>query len=154
MSVVLTPAATPSNTLVKTINPLDTSTETTFEDSYHRKLSYVGKGKVKVARGARLVSCIREAGLTVWKIVEKKNIDEDLAVEDELNRLEILEEGPAWEKILEMDLKVHSNIVAHEISDDGKWLVVSDLYESKLFSIQTSVSYFPIDLNSTFISFF
>ncbi len=38
-----------------------------------------------------------------------------------------------------MDLNVHSNITQHEISDDGKWLAVSDLYESKLFSLRTDV---------------
>jgi U3 small nucleolar RNA-associated protein 4 len=48
-----------------------------------------------------------------------------------------------WDKVLEMDLSVHSNIVAHEISDDGKWLAVSDLYESKLFSLRTDVSLHP-----------
>ena len=45
-----------------------------------------------------------------------------------------------------MDLNVHSNITEHEISDDGKWLAVSDLYESKLFSLRTDVSIPPINL--------
>ena len=48
-----------------------------------------------------------------------------------------------WDKVLEMDLNVHSNIIGHEISDDGKWLAVSDLYESKLFSLRTDASLHP-----------
>jgi U3 small nucleolar RNA-associated protein 4 len=145
MTVVLTPAAPPISTLIKTVNPLDTSTESTFEDAYHRKLSYVRKGSVKVARAARFVSCAREAGISIWRIRKKVDKQEHLDREDGLEEQDFLKvdaqpEGPAWEKVLEMDLKVHSNIIAHDISDDGKWLVVSDLYESKLFSLRLSVS--------------
>lgn len=143
MSVVLTPAALPTSTIVKVTNPLNTSTEATFEDSYHRKLAYVARDSVRVARSARLVSCAREAGLTVWKIQNKP--DDPLAShltpqEQELEPLEPEPFAGGWEKILEMSLDVHSNITAHEISDDGSWLAVSDLYESKLFSIRSDVS--------------
>lgn len=147
MSVVLTPAAPPSSTLIKVVNPLDTSVEATFEDSYHRKLSYVGRGRVKVARGARLVSCVRDAGVSVWRIHKRRKVDvpadgeggDDEDMEAVYQKVDGEPAGPAWEKVLEMDLKIHSNIFAHEISDDGKWLVVSDLYESKLFLLQTDV---------------
>lgn len=150
MSVVLTPAAPPSSSLIPgTINPLDTSVEATFEDSYHRKLSYVGRGRVQVARRARLVSCVGEAGLSVWRIGERRRVDVPGVEkgEEEGERLTYVnhngaddgDAGSAWEKVLEIELKVHSNIVAHEISDDGKWMVVSDLYESKLFSLRTDV---------------
>ncbi|KAF8971560.1 WD40-repeat-containing domain protein [Flammula alnicola] len=140
MSVVLTPAALPTSTIVKVTNPLNTSTEATFEDAYHRKLSYVSKGAVRVARSARLVSCAREAGLSIWRI-EKKPEGEIESLEKQPDiELEPEETGSfagGWEKVLEMDLNVHSNITAHEISDDGRWLAVSDLYESKLFSLRS-----------------
>lgn len=145
MSVVLTPAALPTSTVVKVTNPLNTSMEATFEDAYHRKLAYVAPGIVRVARGARLVSCAREAGLTVWRIQKKP--DEKAALSRELQDAE--EQEPfagGWEKVLEMDLNVHSNITQHEISDDGKWLAVSDLYESKLFSLRTDVCVPPTNL--------
>ena len=162
MSVVLTPAALPTSTIVKITNPLNTSTDATFEDSYHRKLSYVSKGSVRVSRGARLVSCAREAGLSVWRIQKRPNED-GVASEARETQPEIdLDDGPTtepfaggWDKVLEMDLNVHSNIVGHEISDDGKWLAVSDLYESKLFSLRTDVSLHPtIQIISKLLLFF
>ncbi|PPQ98963.1 hypothetical protein CVT24_003459 [Panaeolus cyanescens] len=137
MSVVLTPAALPSSTVIKVENPLQTSTEAIFEDAYHRKLAYVSKGSVRVARSARLLSCAREGGLSVWKIKQK----EDESAEPEPVSLEDAEQEEAfaggYEKVLEMNFAVHSNIVAHEISDDGRWLVISDLYETKLFALST-----------------
>ncbi|KAF9480459.1 WD40 repeat-like protein [Pholiota conissans] len=140
MSVVLTPAALPTSTVVKVTNPLNTSTEATFEDAYHRKLPYVSYGTVRVARTARLISCVREAGLSVWRITKKpdgmeKEKEPEAHAEPDEEEFEPFAGG--WEKVLEMDLNVHSNITNHEISDDGNWLAVSDLYESKLFSLRT-----------------
>lgn len=134
MLLVLRPAAPPKNTVVKVINPLDTSLEATFEDSYHRRVGYASQ--VRVAKGARLVSCAREAGLTVWRILKKNGINQD-------EEVELYDESStgSWQRVLEMELSVHSNIVAHEISDDGKWLAVSDLYETKLFSLYANVSF-------------
>ncbi|PPQ90453.1 hypothetical protein CVT25_014971 [Psilocybe cyanescens] len=140
MSVVLTPAALPTSTVVKITNPLNTSTESTFEDSYHRKLAFVARGIVRVARSARLVSCAREAGLSVWRIHKKTEGEagaRQMQTESTLDPLETEPFAGGWEKVLEMDLNVNTNITTHEISDDGKWLVVSDLYESKLFSLST-----------------
>jgi U3 small nucleolar RNA-associated protein 4 len=152
MSVVLAPAALPTSTIVKVTNPLNTSTEATFEDAYHRKLAYVGRGAVRVARGARMVSCVREAGLTVWKIHNKaedryegKENDEDLDMSGAIPE----PFAGGWDKVLEMDFMVHSNIIAHEISDDGKWLVISDMYETKLFKLRTDVSFFLLRLATT-----
>ncbi|KAF9557862.1 WD40 repeat-like protein [Agrocybe pediades] len=140
MSVVLAPAALAQNTIVKITNPLDTSAESTFEDSYHRKLAFVQKGAVRVARSARLVSLARESGLTVWRIQKKPDGNAEpqpipLEIDEDLSETEPFAGG--WEKVLEMDLRVDSNITTHEFSDDGKWLAVSDLYESKLFAIRT-----------------
>jgi U3 small nucleolar RNA-associated protein 4 len=151
MSVVLTPAALPTSTIVKITNPLCTSTDSTFEDSYHRKLAYVSRGVVRVSRGARLVSCAREAGLSVWRIQKKPEEGAEAEIREtqpEIDEASMAEPfAGGWDKVLEMDLNVHSNIVAHEISDDGKWLAVSDLYESKLFSLRTDVSFCPFLYN-------
>lgn len=139
MSVVVTPAALPMSTVVKVINPLSTSTESTFEDSYHRRLAYTSgpssTSAVSVSRQARLVSCIRDAGLSVWRIKQKQALSEDA-----LNHgaQEIPDSG-GWDKVLDMEFNVSTNLVASAISDDGKWLVVSDLYETKLFSIDVDV---------------
>ena len=142
MSIVLTPAAPPKNTTAKVTNPLNTSVEATFEDSYHRRLGYTSAGRVQIARGARLVSCVREAGLSVWRILGRGGLSEKIHNTEQEIDLDAVDDGPlgGWERVLEMELSVHSNIVSHEISDDGKWLAVSDLYETKLFSLYTNVS--------------
>lgn len=143
MSLVLKPAAPPKSTVVKVTNLLNTSVEATFEDSYHRRVGYAPAGQVRVARGARLVSCLREAGLSVWRIFKKGGLSEKT---QHAGKEVDLDEGGdepwlgGWKHVLEMKLNVHSNIIGHEISDDGKWLAVSDLYETKLFTLHSQVS--------------
>ncbi|KAF8922314.1 WD40-repeat-containing domain protein [Mucidula mucida] len=130
MSVVVTPAALPGNTVVKITNPLATSTEATFADSYHRRLAYASgpfnAPAIKVSRGSRLVSCMHDASVSIWQIN---------ATPSDATGQPSMAETDGWEKLLDMDLAVHTNLIASSLSDDGKWLVVSDLYESKLFSL-------------------
>ena len=137
MSVVVTPAALPSSTWVKITNPLSTSVEATFEDSYHRRLAYApGPSNVpaiNVSRGSRLVSCMNDASISVWKIKQLRTTQGSLGQPSS-------SDDAGWEKLLDMDLAVHTNLVSSALSDDGKWLVVSDLYESKLFSLSYDVS--------------
>lgn len=138
MSVVVTPAALPSTTVVKVINPLSTSADCTFEDSYHRRLAYSSgvscSSVIQIARKARLVSCMRDSGLSLWRILTNPLSGEEDFTEQSAHSI-----GAGWEKVLEMDLNVHTNLVASSISDDGQWLVISDLYETKLFSLETDV---------------
>ncbi|KAH6917613.1 U3 small nucleolar RNA-associated protein 4 [Coprinopsis sp. MPI-PUGE-AT-0042] len=145
MNLVLAPAALPSSSILKVTNPLDTSTMATFEDAYHRRLAYSVEGRVQVSRSSRLVSCIREAGITVWKLAEKppdKDASREEGMDDDDAPLELPQADEdayagGWEKVLEMDLNVASNIATHRISDDGSWLAVSDMFETKLFKLQT-----------------
>jgi U3 small nucleolar RNA-associated protein 4 len=138
MSVVLTPAALPSATVVKVTNPLATSTDCTFEDSYHRRLAYTSgpscTSAIQVARQARLVSCMRDSGLSVWRIPLKRSSLNNEDLDEDISNT------ACWEKVLEMDFKVQTNLVASAIADDGRWLAVSDLHETKLFSLTTDVS--------------
>ncbi|KAI0735408.1 WD40 repeat-like protein [Earliella scabrosa] len=134
MSVVVTPAALPTATLAgKVLNPLSTSTQATFEDAYHRRLAYASgmasASAVHLARKARLVMCTREAGLTVWRVAKRKQRDEDI------DDVEALGQDGGWERVLDMDLNVQTNVVAGAISDDGKWIAVADWYETKLFQL-------------------
>jgi U3 small nucleolar RNA-associated protein 4 len=73
MSVVLAPAALPASTVVRAVNPLETSVESTLGDAYHRRLGFPRQGAVRVAREARLILCVREASLTVWRVKERFN---------------------------------------------------------------------------------
>lgn len=147
MSVVVTPAALASNTTSsKIINPLSTSVASTFEDSYHRRLAYTSGAAstsgVRIARQARLMCCTRDTGLSVWRILQKHDhMAEDPASEG-------FSETGGWEKVLDMDLNAQTNVIASAISDDGKWLVVSDLYETRLFALETDVSWPPIGFTS------
>ncbi|KAG6885935.1 hypothetical protein C0993_007437 [Termitomyces sp. T159_Od127] len=133
MSVVVTPAALPSSTVVKVINPLSTSAHCTFEDSYHRRLAYSagasGIPAIQVARKARLISCLRDSGVSIWRVMARQSMDDD----PDSQEVDVARLG--WEKVLEMDLNVNTNLIASGISEDGRWLVVSDLYETKLFSL-------------------
>ena len=140
MSVVLTPAATPCSTTVsKVTNPLSTSVVATFEDSYHRKVGYStgfsGTGKIKVARKKRLVLSAQDQSINLWYIFDRDTHHPDVPNPAEA---EAILEG--WQKVLEMDLNVQSNIISCGISDDGGWIAVSDWYEVKLFRLTFAVS--------------
>ncbi|KAF9270464.1 WD40 repeat-like protein [Marasmius fiardii PR-910] len=129
MSVVVKPVALPSSTMLgKVTNPLATSVDVVFEDSYHRRLPYPpgpsSNCTVHVARRARLVSCMRDSSLSIWKILRTGSIEE-----------EIDPDSHDWEKCLEMEFDVNTNLVTSAISEDGRWLVVSDFYEAKLFAL-------------------
>ncbi|TFK23110.1 U3 small nucleolar RNA-associated protein 4 [Coprinopsis marcescibilis] len=152
MNLVLAPAALPSSSVVKVVNPLNTSTVANFEDAYHRRVAYSLDGRVQVAKAARLVSCIREAGITIWRISKKPSSAAlDVSGEDKMDEDQPGQDVPpakesdsdkepyagGWERVLEMELSVTSNIVVHRISDDGSWLAVSDAYETKLFKLRT-----------------
>ncbi len=137
MSVVVTPAALPTATLAgKVMNPLATSTTATFEDAYHRRLAYTSgpasSSAVHLAKKARLLMCTRDAGLTVWRIAAK-NSEEDADWEAPNTQ-------DGWERVLDMDLNVQTNIVAGAISDDGNWIAVADWHETKLFQLNEQVS--------------
>lgn len=147
MNVVIAPAALPASTVAKVINPLGTSTVSTFEDAYHRRLAYssgsFNGSALSIAKGSRLLLCMRNAGLSVWKIKEKRkqtSEGDEMVVDEEHHAQEPNPQDGGWERVLDMDLNVHTNLVASAISDDGKWIAVSDWYETKLFRLERLVS--------------
>ena len=147
MCIVVAPAALPQST-TRVANPLATSVTATFGDAYHRRIAYSsgphGTVGLHLAKGARLVLSTGDASLAVWRLPKKSSVEEDSEV------------APAakthgWSKVLEMNLQVQTNIVASAISDDGRWLAVSDAFETKLFSLRTEVRSFPVSLYVTFV---
>lgn len=120
-------------------NPLTSGPVSTFEDAYHQRLPYATgmSPAVMVSREAQLVLCRRNTSLTIWKIKQRVSPGEvgftDLETPTE-------DQGENWEKVMDMELKTRTNLVASAIADDGSWVAASDLYETKLFRlIQTKV---------------
>ncbi|KZT06760.1 WD40 repeat-like protein [Laetiporus sulphureus 93-53] len=132
MSVVVTPAALATATATKIVNPLATSTTATFDESYHRRLAYssglYNASAVHLARKARLLLCTRDAGVSVWRILQKR---------DPSGFDDVPGQNPdsSYQRVLDMDLNVSTNLVASAISDDGRWIAVADWYETKLFHL-------------------
>ncbi|KAH7911229.1 WD40 repeat-like protein [Hygrophoropsis aurantiaca] len=137
MSVVLTPAlpaSTTSSTVAPNIvNPLGPSGVCTFEDSYHKRITY--KSATCVARRARLVASMHETGINIWRVLDILTAD---TIMDGMDIGSDPENRVGWENVLDMELSVRSNLVACALSDDGKWVVASDLYETKLFELITT----------------
>ncbi|KAH9049447.1 WD40 repeat-like protein [Lactarius hengduanensis] len=136
MCIVVTPAALPRST-TRITNPLATSVTATFGDAYHRRIAYSsgvhGTVGLHLAKGARLVLSTGDTGLAVWRLPEKFSVKED-------SELAPIGKTHGWSKVLEMDLRVQTNLVASAISDDGRWLAVSDAFETKLFLLRTESS--------------
>jgi U3 small nucleolar RNA-associated protein 4 len=78
-----------------------------------------------------------DTSLAVWRIPEKPSVEEELPPA-------LSGEGLNWQKVLEMSLRVQTNLVASAISDDGCWLAVSDAFETKLFWLQVDVRVFHL----------
>ncbi|KIJ68729.1 hypothetical protein HYDPIDRAFT_24982 [Hydnomerulius pinastri MD-312] len=139
MSVVLTPALpasiTTSTMAARVVNPLATTAAPTFEDSYYRRIPY--SCVTSVAGRARLVSCMHDTGLKIWRVLD---IPSMAVVIDGLDSSTDPKERVGWESALEMEFSVHTNLIASALSDDGRWLVASDLYETKLFELTKTPS--------------
>ncbi|KAG1766452.1 WD40 repeat-like protein [Suillus occidentalis] len=134
MSIALTPALpasmTSSSIAPRVVNPLTTRVTTTFEDSYYRRVAYTAS--MCVSRRARLVASMHDTGVNIWRVL---GIPDSDVIVDGVDPSTDPETRTSWEKVLEMDLNVRTNLIASALSDDGRWLVVSDLYEAKLFEL-------------------
>lgn len=119
------------------INPVSTTPVTTFADTIHRRLPFVpttGKGSalgggsvVRICATKRWLILRREKSIAIWKLPLQASEGDD----DDSKKVD-------WKMILEMQIRVQSNLVCAEISQDGRFLFVSDLYESKLFELNES----------------
>ena len=148
MCVVVTPAALPRSTPTRIVNPLATSVTATFGDAYHRRIAYSsgphGTVGLHLAKGARLVLSTGDTSLAVWRLPEKSSVEEDSEVAP-------VAKTQGWSKVLEMNLRVQTNLVASAISDDGRWLAISDAFETKLFSLRAEVRSHSASLYATLV---
>ncbi|EIW86524.1 WD40 repeat-like protein [Coniophora puteana RWD-64-598 SS2] len=136
MSVVLTPAlaakATSSAAAPCMVNPIANGVVMTFEDSYYRRIGY--SAKICFSRQARLVASMHESGVTIWRVLKTPTLDDIVQAVDN----DQPEPKGGWEKALDMELNVRTNLIAIALSDNGRWLVASDMYESRLFQLTTT----------------
>lgn len=121
-------------------DPLRPGFASPFEDAYYRRVDYAqltaGGGQiVQLAKEARYVVCRRDTQVTIWRLNSPPQSDTPEFAS--AARQDVAPTG--WEKMLEMSLKTDSTIVASAISNDGKWLAISDAYETKLFRLVNEV---------------
>ncbi|KAJ1310177.1 hypothetical protein OPQ81_006921 [Rhizoctonia solani] len=129
MSVALVPAAPPqAEHLGTVINPILSSSATTFEDAFPKRLGYpVNSGNVVLASRARLVVSFSGRTVGIWRLpAQKPKPATEWEGGDEAE----------WEKALEMELRFRTNITTGAISPDGRWLAVADVWEVKLFRVE------------------
>lgn len=91
---------------------------------------------------------MHDTGVNIWRVL---GIPDSDVIVDGVDPSTDPETRTSWEKVLEMDLNVRTNLIASALSDDGRWLVVSDLYEAKLFELSFNVSSAEIDLVDVFV---
>jgi hypothetical protein len=91
---------------------------------------------------------MHETGVNIWRVL---GIPDSDVIVDGVDPSTDPETRTSWEKVLEMDLNVRTNLIASALSDDGRWLVVSDLYEAKLFELSFNVSSAEINLVDVFL---
>ncbi|KAJ3054098.1 U3 small nucleolar RNA-associated protein 4 [Rhizophlyctis rosea] len=86
---------------------------------------------VSLARGARLLMCQFSDHVKVWKLATPVLPAESLARLRQFEQLDYQKES----LLFNIKPKCSTNLIASAISDDGKWVVVSDMDCVKLFSI-------------------
>ncbi|GAA5929919.1 hypothetical protein JCM1841_001258 [Sporobolomyces salmonicolor] len=144
-------------------NPVSNVPSIEFESTTHRRAAYVpqrARAFSVSSAGAegRLLVARRERSVGIWRLEDPKKAGSEgvqqrwgsgkgkvtlglreQAVSDEADEDEEDEEfrKPGWQKVTELELKLQTNLISSAVSSDGKWLAVSDLYETKLFRLSS-----------------
>ncbi|GAA6025057.1 hypothetical protein JCM8202_002074 [Rhodotorula sphaerocarpa] len=165
LSLILTPVSTASNasaTKKRSLpNPVSDVPSTEFGSTVHRRAAYVPQRTrpFSVAAGSdspRLLVCRRDRGVSIWKLDDPKRAGSSLGLganaaplqkprwgrsafalglEEAADEEEEVVGTTGFEKVAELDFKLQTNLIASAVSQDGRWLAVSDLYETKLFRL-------------------
>ncbi len=128
MQVNLTPVPSPDQLLLTDPplrNPILSTPVRPFADAHQKGLGFVplsmDDNLLSFSPRKRLIMLRRYRGLAIWRLARLEEL------EDVLNN--------GYEKVLEMKLEVRTQLISSAISRDGRWLAVSDLYETKLFRL-------------------
>ncbi|SJX60278.1 related to UTP4-U3 snoRNP protein [Sporisorium reilianum f. sp. reilianum] len=126
------------------INPISSNPLTTFPDTTQRRVPFVptaarggllgGGGVAALCASKGWIVLRREQSIGIWDLGSQSEL---LSVAQASQAGEPLQQhSPSWAKLLEMEVKVDSNLVAVAISHDGRYLAFSDLYETRLFELK------------------
>jgi U3 small nucleolar RNA-associated protein 4 len=131
------------------INPYVKRGSATFEEAYYYRAPFT-MGVTSVASAARLVACRYDDRVAVWKIYQGAPVESTDEIGNGRSGWEGVENADSpntdesgWSKMLEMQLKVETNLSAIALSPEGVHLAVSDLYDVKLFLLnQVSLDHY------------
>ncbi|SPO20806.1 related to UTP4 - U3 snoRNP protein [Ustilago trichophora] len=125
------------------INPISSNPLTTFADTTQRRVPFVPTTSRSGLLGGGSVAALcpskgwivlrREQSIGIWDLGSRSDL---LSISRAVEAGEPTPQHPNWVKLLEMEVKVDSNIVCVAISNNGQYLAVSDLYETKLFELK------------------
>ncbi|SPO19887.1 related to UTP4 - U3 snoRNP protein [Ustilago trichophora] len=125
------------------INPISSNPLTTFADTTQRRVPFVPTTSRSGLLGGGSVAALcptkgwivlrREQSIGIWDLGSQSDL---LSISRAVEAGESSAQHPNWVKLLEMELKVDSNLVCVAISNNGQYLAVSDLYETKLFELK------------------
>lgn len=121
-----------------------------LEDAFVRRTGYAQLGAaggriVQLAKGARYVLCRKDSSISVWALPDKQASSSSSlslstgTLDQPKDETRGSRTGMEWRKLLEMELKVDTTIVSSALSEDGRWIAVSDAYETKLFRLIPAV---------------
>jgi U3 small nucleolar RNA-associated protein 4 len=123
------------------VNPISTSPFTTFADTIQRRIPFVpptgrggslgGGSVVRLCASKRWLLLRREKSVAIWQLPEYSVDGLQGSIADETD-------NPAWTKVVEMQVKLKTNLVCAELSSDGRFLAVGDLFETKLYRLESS----------------
>jgi U3 small nucleolar RNA-associated protein 4 len=118
----------------------------TFENGYYRRMPFgqtvspivsvassSGNGSSK--RSKRMILCRSDQAVSLWGISSSPFVNPEGSSEASGTEKGTVDDNPPWEKLAEIALKVTTNLVSSGLSPDGRWIVVGDWYETKLFRV-------------------
>ncbi|TKY90473.1 hypothetical protein EX895_000471 [Sporisorium graminicola] len=126
------------------INPISSNPLTTFADTTQRRVPFVPTASRSGLLGGGSVAALcpskgwiilrREQSIGIWDLGSQSELASVAQASQAGESLQ--QQQPSWAKLLEMEVRVDSNLVCVAISHDGRYLAFSDLYETKLYELK------------------
>lgn len=137
-TLVMTPCGTSSSADSQIINPIPKNAgvagSTLLGDAHFRKhgsLNGVDASTVTLSSSGRLLLARLETSLALYQLAEVSKGENGRLKKEEGESV-----GGGWEKVLDMELNASTSLISSAVSDDGNWLAVSDLGETRVFFLE------------------